>query len=248
MPAVAGWKGTTLRRSAKAPRQARQAVGLWLADDHPTLRSNALLVVSELVTNVVVHMPAGAPHDWVKVRLGLADDFVRLEVTDPGTATPEPSFRPVQVNSLESSGRGLCLVASLSVRCGTQRIECGHRVVWADLTAAEVRTGDASAEWFVSCHTTGKPPGPSPPVSQSAGREFQTSNVDAGALGLLTSARWVVSVLSAVGDVLTLIWGAGMVVSIVPMLKASARLTECDPARLCNGFRAVSAVGGGVRW
>ncbi|MEU6784640.1 ATP-binding protein [Nonomuraea angiospora] len=154
MPDVAGWKGTTLRRSAKTPRQARQAVRLWLADGHPTVRSNALLVVSELVTNVVVHVPAGVQRDWVKVRLGFADDFVRLEVTDPGTATPEPSFRPVQMDSLESSGRGLGLVASLSVRCGTQRIKCGHRVVWADLTAAEATTGDASAEWFVLCHAT----------------------------------------------------------------------------------------------
>ncbi|GAA0989393.1 hypothetical protein GCM10009555_073260 [Acrocarpospora macrocephala] len=133
MPDVAVWKGTTLRRSAKTPRQARQAIKLWLADGCPAVRSDALLVVSELVTNVLQHVPLGVQRDWVKVRLGIRDDFVRVEVIDPGTATPEPRFVPVQMDSMESSGRGLGLVASLSVRCGTERMECGHRVVWADL-------------------------------------------------------------------------------------------------------------------
>jgi anti-sigma regulatory factor (Ser/Thr protein kinase) len=140
MSDIVGWKSMTLRSSAETPRHARQAIRLWLADGHSTVRSDALLVVSELVTNVVVHVPAGVQRDWVKVRLGIADDFVRLEVIDPGTTTPEPCFGLVQMESLEPSGRGLSLVASLSARCGTERFECGHRVVWAELATAEALT------------------------------------------------------------------------------------------------------------
>ncbi|GLW06244.1 hypothetical protein Misp01_13740 [Microtetraspora sp. NBRC 13810] len=46
MPDVAGWKGMTLRRSAKTPRQARQAVRLWLTDGHPTVRGGVVSVLS----------------------------------------------------------------------------------------------------------------------------------------------------------------------------------------------------------
>ncbi|MEU6720408.1 ATP-binding protein [Nonomuraea sp. NPDC046802] len=111
---------------------------LWLAEDEadPVLLSNALLVVCELVTNVVRHVPAGVQRDWVRVRLGVADDFVRLEVIDPGTTDPEPQFTPLTPGSMQQTGRGLGLVAALAVRCGTHFTAHGHRVVWADLEPA----------------------------------------------------------------------------------------------------------------
>ncbi|MEV1178679.1 ATP-binding protein [Nonomuraea sp. NPDC049784] len=133
MPDVAVWKGTTLRRSAKTPWQARQAVQLWLAAGDPAASFSALLLASELVTNVIQHVPAGEQRDWIKVRLGFADDFVRLEVIDPGTTTPEPRFQPLTQGSMKQSGRGLGLVVSLAIRYGTRLLACGHRVVWADL-------------------------------------------------------------------------------------------------------------------
>ncbi|MGP3920479.1 ATP-binding protein [Nonomuraea sp. 10N515B] len=162
MPDVARWKGTTLRRSARSPRLARLAIRLWLADGYPAALSNALLVVSELVTNAVLHVPAGAQRDWVKVRLGFGDDFVRLEVIDPGTPKPELRFH-LNRNSMAQSGRGLGLVASLSVRCGTQRLECGHRVVWADVAAAEI----PAAEIPVIGSESDAPSGSSRPATRS---------------------------------------------------------------------------------
>ncbi len=108
-----------------------------MADADPVLLSNAMLVVSELVTNVVRHVPAGVQREWVKVRLGLADDFVRLEVIDPGTTYPEPRFTPLTQGSMQQTGRGLGLVAALAIRHGTQLLAGGHRVVWADLTHAD---------------------------------------------------------------------------------------------------------------
>ncbi|MEV4078688.1 ATP-binding protein [Nonomuraea fuscirosea] len=137
MPGVAVWKSTTLRRSGKTPWQARQAIKLWLADRHPLVCSDALQVVSELVNNVIEHVPAGPQRDWVKVRLGFGDGFVRLEVVDPGTCDPQPRFATLQQGSMDVSGRGLGIVAALSVRSGTDLLERGRRVVWADLTTAQ---------------------------------------------------------------------------------------------------------------
>ncbi|NRQ33267.1 ATP-binding protein [Nonomuraea sp. NN258] len=135
MPDVSGWKGATLPRSAKTPRHARQAVRRWLAGSVAAVESNALLVVSELVTNVIQHVPTGVQRDWVKVRLGFADDFVRVEVIDPGTTRSQPRFKPLRQGSTKRRGRGLGLVADLSVRCGTHIAACGDRIVWADLAA-----------------------------------------------------------------------------------------------------------------
>ncbi|GAA3642695.1 hypothetical protein GCM10022224_001310 [Nonomuraea antimicrobica] len=136
LPGVTGWWDTTLRRSARTPCQARHAVRSWLGDAELELLDSAALVVCELVTNVIRHVPAGAHRDWVTVRLGVADDFVRLEVIDPGTTTSEPRFRPLKPGSMRQSGRGLGLVAVLAVRYGTERLANGHRVVWADLASA----------------------------------------------------------------------------------------------------------------
>ncbi|MFC5825202.1 ATP-binding protein [Nonomuraea insulae] len=126
------WRETTLRRNDKTSWQARQATGLWLADCNSTLRSDALQIVSELVANVIQHVPG----DWVEVRLGFGDGFVRLEVIDPGTRETEPRFTS-RATSLEESGRGLGIVAGLSIRCGTEIVEGGRRVVWADLAVGQ---------------------------------------------------------------------------------------------------------------
>ncbi|MEV4117194.1 ATP-binding protein [Nonomuraea sp. NPDC049695] len=138
IPDVARWQITTLRRSAKTPSQSRRAIRLWMVGADAVLLSNAMLVVCELVTNVVRHVPAGVQRDWVKVRLGLAGDFVRLEVIDPGTTDPEPQFTPLTPGSMQQTGRGLGLVAALAVRYGTHFTERGHRIVWADLEPAGV--------------------------------------------------------------------------------------------------------------
>lgn len=133
VPDVTGWRDTTLRRSTEAPRRARQVIRPWLAASDPATRSHALLVISELVTNAIQHVPVGERRDWVRVRLGFGEGFVRLEVIDPGTSSSEPRFEPLRQGSMEQQGRGLGLVAHLSTRYGTWLTEGGHRAVWADL-------------------------------------------------------------------------------------------------------------------
>ncbi|MEV0619788.1 ATP-binding protein [Nonomuraea sp. NPDC050404] len=131
-PNVGQWRDTTLRRNERTSWNARQATGLWLASSHPTLRSDALQIVAELVANVIQHVPGGQQRDWVTLRLGFGNGFVRLEVIDPGTSDAEPRFTP-PAGSLAESGRGLGIVTGLSIRHGTDVIEDGHRIVWADL-------------------------------------------------------------------------------------------------------------------
>ncbi|MEV6159836.1 ATP-binding protein [Nonomuraea sp. NPDC052129] len=82
--------------------------------------NDALQVVSELVTNACVHVPQGRQRDWLKLRMGFGNRFIRLEVIDPGAPAPEPRFIPGQSPHVEAeSGRGLDIVSRLSVRCGT---------------------------------------------------------------------------------------------------------------------------------
>ncbi|MGW0802309.1 ATP-binding protein [Nonomuraea sp. NPDC002799] len=133
---VVRWKGTTLRRSDRTSWQARQAIGLWLADAPAPVRGDALQIIAEFVANVVQHVPGGRRSDWVTVRLGFGGGFVRLQVIDPGTRKSEPNFVPVHMGSVAESGRGLGIVAQLSIRCGTYVMPDGHRVVWADLAVA----------------------------------------------------------------------------------------------------------------
>ncbi|QYC45647.1 hypothetical protein Nocox_40520 [Nonomuraea coxensis DSM 45129] len=134
-PEIALWRGTTLHRDARASWRARQATGLWLADADPPVRSDALQIVAELVTNVLQHVPGGRGRDWIGLRLGFGDGFVRLEVTDPGPPSPVPCFVPCQVGPSAESGRGLGIVACLSLRRGTHLLADGRRVVWADVAS-----------------------------------------------------------------------------------------------------------------
>ncbi|MEV4803896.1 ATP-binding protein [Nonomuraea sp. NPDC049421] len=134
IPDVDVWRHTTLRRNDRISWQARQATGLWLVDSHPALRADALQVVAELVANAVRHVPGGRRRGWVTVRLGFGDGFVRVQVIDPGARRAVPCFGS-QTGTLEESGRGLGIVAALSIRYGTEVLGRGHRVVWADLAA-----------------------------------------------------------------------------------------------------------------
>ncbi|TDE53606.1 hypothetical protein E1295_16460 [Nonomuraea mesophila] len=125
-----------MRRGGRTSWQARQAIGLWLADAPAVVRADALQIVAELVANVIQHVPGGSGRDWVKLRLGFGAGFVRLEVVDPGTLTSAPCFVPLRPASMEEAGRGLGIVAGLSARCGAYVVERGRRVVWAELATA----------------------------------------------------------------------------------------------------------------
>jgi signal transduction histidine kinase len=79
------------------------------------------LLTAELVSNAVVHGPAGGP---VRVRLRVAGPYVRVEVTDTGHGSP--TVRHPEPTA--ASGRGLALVDALAESWGTRPHEGGTSV------------------------------------------------------------------------------------------------------------------------
>lgn len=114
--------------------------------DDLTLR-NTRLLVSELVTNAVRHVPAGEG-DEITLSIALEDGTVRIEVQDRG-----PGFVPSPRSETHDagSGWGLHILSKLAERWG---VESGDgSLVWFEMpdglsqdgAAAGSRDGDAGA-------------------------------------------------------------------------------------------------------
>ena len=112
-----------LNGSAGAPREARHAVGDWLVNVAcpDQILEDALLVVSELVTNAVVH----ARSDPIVVVM-FDDGRLRIEVHDEDRAPPI-----VASSAGPGGGFGMRLVAALSDAWGWAHTDSGKRV-WVE--------------------------------------------------------------------------------------------------------------------
>ncbi|UZJ29769.1 ATP-binding protein [Streptomyces endophytica] len=109
-------------------RRARTVLADWnLA---PDLAEDALLVISELITNAVVHALPPAVLRLSRVVDG--GHGLRVEVTDAGAgAAGRPTVEPCP----GEHGRGLGIVTALATGCGT-RVHAGGITWWAELRAA----------------------------------------------------------------------------------------------------------------
>jgi serine/threonine-protein kinase RsbW len=94
----------------------------------------AELVVSELVTNAILHTASGAAGGVFAVSLSARPDAVTVAVDDLGSAT-EPVIRD-GTDALPVGGLGLVLVATLAKEWGSTRTATGWRV-WAELSGAD---------------------------------------------------------------------------------------------------------------
>ena len=118
-----------------APARARTALRS-LDRTLGELGSDADLVVSELVTNSVIHAHA----DHIELQATADDDRVRIEVSDPGpgfdrrTAQREPS-------PTGEGGYGLNIVDGLAHRWGVRRN--GNPRVWLEIDRNRPRGGFA---------------------------------------------------------------------------------------------------------
>jgi DNA-binding NarL/FixJ family response regulator len=114
-------------QDAQTPRAARrfvsQALTAW-DDDDGDLADTVTLLVSELVTNAVVH--AGSD---VEVTVRLTSAAARIEVTD----TSAESISPRDAADDEDSGRGLALVGSLAERWGVRPAPGGGKTIWFEV-------------------------------------------------------------------------------------------------------------------
>jgi hypothetical protein len=95
------------------------------------LREDVELLLTELMTNVIIH----ARTDF-EVRMEPSGDGVRVEVIDGNGAMPIPGT--LAASAL--SGRGLTLVQSLSARWGAHPNEGGGKTVWFEVVPHAVES------------------------------------------------------------------------------------------------------------
>jgi anti-sigma regulatory factor (Ser/Thr protein kinase) len=111
--------------------RAREFVMTSLGASHPCA-GVLQLIVSELVTNSIVHTRSGWDGGTVTVELTSNGQRVRVEVTDDGG--PElPRVRPVDVGA--ESGRGLQLVEAIADAWGWDQDPGGGTITWAEVAA-----------------------------------------------------------------------------------------------------------------
>lgn len=123
--------GTLLVRHdpASASHVRREiAADLRRGEVTPDSVHDVLLVVSELVTNAVVHTPTpgAAPKDRLDIGWDLHDHEVFVRVNDSSPETPTIRVADNQ----RSGGRGLAIVAAIASEWGVRPVSRGKQV-WA---------------------------------------------------------------------------------------------------------------------
>jgi len=112
-----------LEPSVAAPAEARAAIRKALAGESGEHTDVAVLLVSELLANAVVH--AGTA---IRLHLDVGEETLRVEVEDSGIKMPDP----VVADEMAEGGRGWFLVEQLADRCGWNRLPFG-KSVWFEL-------------------------------------------------------------------------------------------------------------------
>lgn len=106
-------------------RAARRFVAAALAA-WPATQEAAVLLVSEVATNAILHSASGDQGGSLEVRYALEDHEVYVEVLDADGAAHPRRY----AEYLEGvSGRGLALVEALASGWGTHDHQAGH-LVW----------------------------------------------------------------------------------------------------------------------
>jgi anti-sigma regulatory factor (Ser/Thr protein kinase) len=116
-----------LAATEQAPGLARQATHEALAAWQVAhLEETAVLLVSELVTNVIRH--ARTDGTALVLRLETAGSWLRIEVHDADPRMPLPRTP----GELDGSGFGLVLLEALADKWGVREATIG-KAVWAEL-------------------------------------------------------------------------------------------------------------------
>ncbi|HVF03951.1 MAG TPA: ATP-binding protein [Frankiaceae bacterium] len=118
---------TTLPASVSTPAAARAVVREAVTRGRVAVRmEDVALVVSELVTNAILHGEGEVTLDVV-----VEPHAVRIAVEDLDPGTPEAREAGLDADS----GRGLALVSKIAARWGVRPGDRG-KVVWAEVLAS----------------------------------------------------------------------------------------------------------------
>ena len=118
---------------------ARSMTRQLLGEGHPAAET-AQLVISELVTNAIVHTNSGAPGGTVTVALCPGPDGILVQVRDDGgPSEPRLSGAAAEGEDGAEHGYGLLLVDALADRWGTISSPDG-RITWCRIGAQQPET------------------------------------------------------------------------------------------------------------
>ena len=134
-PAREPLSSVTVPHERSSVRAARHALAYELAANgiETPMRDDAILVLSELVSNAIKHAEP-LPSGDISVSWALHQDRLHLEITDGGALT-RPQAAAAAVSSL--GGRGLDIVRTICSEWGVT--EDGNAVtVWADLPRSAI--------------------------------------------------------------------------------------------------------------
>ncbi|WP_063829478.1 ATP-binding protein [Streptomyces violens] len=132
--------------AAAARRRVVSDLRGWSVQFDAQSLDNVELVTSELITNAVQHAGGGP----VAVSARLNGATLLIEVSDSSTELPSACFADMD----DEGGRGLFLVAALSVDHGAERTPTGKRC-WAELAVSWTPRTTAPAGGGAAAHLAG---------------------------------------------------------------------------------------------
>jgi anti-sigma regulatory factor (Ser/Thr protein kinase) len=125
---VSAQHSLTLSQGLHAPSHARAWTAARIPPPLHSIAEDALLVVSELVTNAVRH---GEPE--IVLSVDIRADRIRIEVRDGNDALPKvPAMDPAVDRP---TGRGLLIVAATASDWGVVKSDEPGKCVWAEIRA-----------------------------------------------------------------------------------------------------------------
>jgi anti-sigma regulatory factor (Ser/Thr protein kinase) len=111
-----------LQPRVDAPGQARRHLEQTCQHLPPTVRSDACLILSEIVTNAVVHA-----RTMITIAIECDHNAVAVAVTDNSSEAPQRKHH----DDLDESGRGLLLIEELATSWGYDTSSDGEgKVIW----------------------------------------------------------------------------------------------------------------------
>ena len=117
-----------LAPNVRAPREARRGLEALRPSLDDSLVDEAVLLVSEIVTNAVRHAELD-PNDAIEVRVRGSESLLRVDVIDPG-----PGFDRDRLQVPNGQGGwGIWLLARLATRWGVERDDVTR--VWFELAS-----------------------------------------------------------------------------------------------------------------